>query len=94
VNTLIHNPGGNHDEHGKPLKITELYAYVAVASDGAEGIAGFLTTNGSMPMVASDVRSRDMLRPVALQVARVMRQRIRLLHFKLVESEEAEIIDP
>ena len=42
-------------ENGRFLKITEIYAFVSVDDEGNEGIMGFQTSQGMMPMIGADL---------------------------------------
>ena len=53
--------------------ITELYAFVAVATEGEpddEGIMAFMTQDGTMmPMIGADMERVEQLKPIAKRAA-------------------------
>lgn len=62
----------NHKlEDGQFLRITELYAFIAVDPKGHEGIMGFQTIDGKwMPMIGADIAMVDKLTPIADQITK------------------------
>lgn len=61
----------NTIDTAKPLRIDEIYAFVAKHPNGDEGVMAFLATTGVyMPMVAADVDRVRSLVPVARNIAR------------------------
>lgn len=62
----------------KGFAITTLWAFIAVAADGDEGLVAFTTNGVLMPMVCSDRRRIDSLRDRAAVVAKMSGQRIEL----------------
>ena len=70
-------------------RITELWAFLAVdPADDQEGVAGFDTGGAMMPMICSDARNMESLRPIAQQIARVSGRTIRLARFTIREDLE------
>jgi len=55
-------------ENGRFLKITELYAFVSKDKDGNEGLLGFRSHEGWMPMVGADVERVESLIPLANEI--------------------------
>lgn len=77
----------------KPLRIDEMYAYVAVEkSTGDEGITAFFDPEGGtwLPMVGADMERVEALRPIAQMLAEQGQQEIRVLRFSV--REEIEVI--
>lgn len=64
------------------LRIDEMYAFVSQDDDG-EGIVGFKTPDGWMPMVAADMARVESLKPMAEKLAVGMR--IALVRFSTRE---------
>ena len=63
--------------------ITELYAFVAMDNeDGNEGVMGFMTDQGMMPMIGADLKRVESLTSIADQTG--VDYEIR--YFKLVPS--------
>lgn len=75
------------------FKITELWAFIALAPDGDEGIASVWDQAEGVhkPMIGADAARLAALRPTAEQISRVTGMRIELRHFK--PTGEVEIID-
>lgn len=72
-------------------KITEMFAFIAEdAGPDDEGIIGFTTPTGWMPMVGADMKRVDSLRPIAAGVAKDLGKRVKLIHF--TNREELEEI--
>lgn len=61
--------------------IHHLYAFVAVDSDGDEGIMAFQHGGGWMPMVGANMERVDQLRPIAAVVGAQLGVSHRLLRF-------------
>lgn len=74
------------------LRIDEIYAYVVKDETGNEGIPGFKTTDGWMPMVGADMRRADQLRPIAQAMADSQGFEIRLCRF--TTREEITVFKP
>lgn len=75
-------------------RINEMYAFVAIDSDGTEGVCSFYSRamSGHMPMVGADTARVDLLRPIAQDMAKQMGVPIRVLRFTV--REEIEVIEP
>jgi hypothetical protein len=69
------------DKSGVGFKIGALWAFVAVHDDGDEGIIGFLSPSGWVPMVAADQTRLDLLIPRARAVAKEGNKVVRLVRF-------------
>ena len=70
------------------LKIDQLFAFVATDEDGNEGLCGFRSANGWIPMVGADMAMVEHLRPIALATAKASGQPIKLCLFKTREEVE------
>ena len=73
-------------------RITEMYVFVAIEKDGDEGVCAFMHDGTMLPMVGSDRRRVDSLRPIAQAIADQTDTPIRLLRF--ISSEVVETIAP
>lgn len=74
-------------------KITEMYAFVCEDGPGDEGVLGILGEDGKwLPLVGADMERVDSLRPLVLELARVTKKPVRLLHFTHMET--IEVINP
>ena len=75
-------------------KITELYAFVSVDKDG-EGIVGqsMMTPGGMMmmPFVCVDKARMESLKPLAKQIAKESKKKIKLI--RLIQREQLEIYE-
>ena len=71
------------------LKIDEVLVFVASDADG-EGVPGFMTPGGWMPLVCADKARVDSLREIAQRIARESGNRITLVRFSV--REELEVI--
>lgn len=68
--------------NGKFLKITEIFAFIAVSPDG-EGIMGIEMPGGViMPMIGANVERVEILKPVADQIAEKFNQKYEIRYFK------------
>ncbi len=74
-----------------PLRITELYAFIAENAAG-EGVCAFQYGYALLPMVGADMDRIDSLREKAREIAAVSGRRIRLCKFSV--RTELELIDP
>ena len=74
------------------LKIDKLYAFVAVDSQGNEGVCAFMAGRSWMPMVAADSARIKSLYPIAQQISRESNQTIRLIEFST--RKQLDIITP
>jgi hypothetical protein len=68
-------------EKRMPLKIDEMYAFIAKDPDGGEGLAAFLTNEGWQPMVGADMARVHLLKPIAEKLAKNTGQPIKLVKF-------------
>lgn len=72
-------------------KITEMYAFIAEdTGPDDEGVIGFTTSTGWIPMVGADMKRVDSLRPIATSIARDLGKRVKLIRF--TNREELEEI--
>jgi hypothetical protein len=62
-------------------QIQKLYAWVAIESDGGEGICAFLLGDTQMPMVGADKLRMESLRPMAEFIREKTGYPIRLVEF-------------
>lgn len=72
-------------------KIEEIFAYIAVDTDGTEGIMGAPFGEGIMPLIGADMARADSLRPLAEAVrdeAGLPEGSITLAHFRVREDME------
>lgn len=74
--------------------IEEVYLFVSVdAEDGNEGVvAAPIGPVGMMPLVAADKKRMEQYRPVAEQIAKAFKMKIRLI--RLTHREVIEEINP
>lgn len=70
-------------------KINQLYAFVAVEEDG-EGICGYMTENGWLPMVTSSEKNLAALRPIAQEIAEQTGKTVKLI--KLEKRTDLEVL--
>lgn len=70
--------------NGNFLKITELYAFVAVHPDGqGEGIMGFSDSNGMMwPMIGADLERVESLKKIADFITKETNYSYEIRYFK------------
>lgn len=68
--------------------VTEIYAYIADAGGGDEGIMGLRFGDTWMPLVAADRNRALRLRDAAMAAARRTKQTVRLVRFTQRENLE------
>lgn len=73
------------------FRIASLHAFVAVGEDGDEGVVAFMRGNTWIPLVASDNKRLEQLRPEAAAIARITGKTIRLVRFD--QRHELEAFD-
>lgn len=73
---------------GVGFVINDIYAYLAVAGDGDEGIVGF----GGTPLIAADLTRLHETRPIAEAIAKQTGITIRLVRF--TTRTELDVIEP
>lgn len=66
-----------------PFIITELYAFVIEGDDGEEGIMGFHSKNGWVPMIGADMARVEALREIAKLIADSVGKPYTIKYFKL-----------
>ena len=63
------------------LRIDQMFAFVSVdPQDGNEGVLGFQTPDGWMPMVGADMSMVDKLKPMAERIARETGIEVKLIN--------------
>lgn len=72
-------------------KITDCWLFVG-DDDKGEGVVGFRSTEGWMPLVCADLLRVDSLRKIAQDIANQTNREIRVLRFS--EMEVVETISP
>lgn len=73
------------------LKIEEMFAFIAEETDG-EGLTGFHSRAGWVPMVGADMARVDSMREIAREIANATGRKITLCRFSV--REEMEVITP
>jgi hypothetical protein len=72
-----------------PLKIERLFAFIAKDElTGDEGVCGFQSDMGWMPMVGADQAMIDKLRPMARSIAKASGKEIVICRFSIREEIE------
>lgn len=66
---------------GVGFRIDAIHAYLAVHSDGDEGVVGVPTHAGIIPAIAADKTRLDELRPMVEQIAEAEGVEIKLVRF-------------
>lgn len=74
------------------MKIEKLYCFMIIDKDGDEGICGFKTDEGWMPMVGADLERMDSIEIIAKSIANSMNETIFLLEF--TDRKEIKQIKP
>jgi hypothetical protein len=72
------------------LKITELFAFVTLDEEGDEGLMGFHTPDGWVPMIGADMARISDLQIMADNISRKTGIVYTLKKFKLASEEEFE----
>lgn len=67
--------------NGQFLRITEIYAFISKDKEGHEGIMGFNSPNGWMPMIGADIERVDQLVPIADKIAGMSGQKYEIRYF-------------
>lgn len=80
----LHDPGNK-------LRINEIFAFVSVDNNGNEGVCGFSTPEGMMPLIAADPERVESLRVIAKQLAGMTDKKIQLIKFTV--REDMEVIE-
>lgn len=73
------------------LRIDNIWAYICLDDDNTEGIAGWYSPDGPIPMIGADEARIKSLRPLAEELARSMGKKITLCRFSV--REELEVIE-
>lgn len=71
-----------------PLKIDEIFAFITTDDQGNEGICGFLSNLGWIPMVGADQAAIDKLKPMAKKITQETGKQIEICRFSKRESVE------
>lgn len=78
---------------GGQVRIDEMYAFVMVdPADYTEGIIGFYTPTGWMPMVGADTNRVESLIPMAQDLADQLGEPVQILRFTV--REEIDVLQP
>lgn len=64
-----------------PLKIEEMFAFVAQDDNHDEGVMGFQVGNTMMPMVGADMARVNQLRPYADKISQITGKEYRIYKF-------------
>jgi hypothetical protein len=71
------------------FRITEIWAFLTVDSDGDEGVCATRTPSGVwIPLIAADKELLDSLRPLAERLASENKRTVRLVRFHAKEVLE------
>jgi len=71
-----------------PQRIKEIWAFLARDQNQMEGICGFYTPDGWLPMVCGDKTRADVLRKIARKIARETGHEVTLARFQVrVDTE-------
>ena len=81
--TLIVGP---ENDAGK--RIGSVWLFVSVDENGDEGVCAFMGSTGWMPMVASDEQRRDLLIPIAREIAQARGIKVVMRRFSVGEDEQ------
>lgn len=73
-------------------KVTEVYAFLAVDTDGAEGVPAAELGDMVMPLIAADADRLESLRPMAQSLASSYGMKITVVRF--TNREDVETIHP
>ncbi len=65
-----------------------MFAFIALDEDGTEGVVGYPTSQGMLPLVGADMARVDSLRPYAQQIARSNGVPVTLVRFSVREDIE------
>lgn len=90
--TIVDKTVGGNGSSAPGFKIKELWAYVATESDGTEGVCGWRTSSGMVPLIGADKERVVSMRPRAADVARQSGVPIKLVKFST--REDIETIEP
>lgn len=82
---VVYDPGNNY-------KISEIFAFISTDNDGNEGVCGYSTKAGMLPMIGADMARIETLRPMAKALAGMTKKKIQLIKFKV--REDLEVIEP
>lgn len=72
-------------------RIDAIYAAISVDDDGTEGICGFLSTTGWLPLITADPKNLHFIREQAEFIAKRDQRLVRIV--KLTTREEVELVD-
>lgn len=71
-----------------PLVIDEMFAFTTIDENGDEGVMGYKTEVGWLPMVGADVDRIKSLKPMADSIATALRITYKIKRFKYVGEVE------
>ena len=74
------------DNVPQPYAIAELYAWVLVTDEEAEGIAAAITSGGAMPLISSKLETMEKYEPVVAQITAATGKRAELRRFAYLET--------
>jgi hypothetical protein len=70
------------------IKILSVFAFIALDSDGTEGVVSAQLGGVHMPLMGADLAMVAKLRPIARQIARTTGAPITLAHFSVRTDQE------
>lgn len=73
-------------------RIDKLFAFVVADDAGNEGVVGYMTELGWLPMIGSDMVRMDDLRPTAARAAEQLDRPVTLMRF--MGREPMEVLHP
>jgi hypothetical protein len=82
-----------HDPGSTGRVIEEIFVFMAVDDDGSEGIMGFKSREGWVPMVASEPQSVTVMAEIAAHMGEASHKKVHLVKFSAREIERT-IFDP
>jgi hypothetical protein len=85
-----HYPDGHLKGGGMEgqIKILSVFAFIALDSDGTEGVVSAQLGGVHMPLMGADLAMVAKLRPIARQIARTTGAPITLAHFSVRTDQE------
>ncbi len=72
----------------KKLRIDEMFAFIVQDDNGDEGICGFKSPIGWMPMVGADMKRMESLMPMARELSLSTPNPIKLVKFNVRQELE------
>lgn len=97
---MDHQPSTDEHEHIPPgdaryrgFRVQEMWTFSTIdPADDQEGIISMTSGIGQMPLIASDRRRMEELKPIAQTIASMVNQQVLVRHFILTEG--GEVIEP